>query len=49
VASAVVLFLASRGADTGYDRNPDELITLAVRAQWGKNPPDQVTDWVAAR
>lgn len=49
VASAVVLFLATRGADTGYDRDPDELITLAVRRQWGKDPPEQVTDWLAAR
>ena len=46
--AAVVLFLAARGGDTGYDRDPDELITLAVRRQWGKDPPEQVADWVAA-
>jgi hypothetical protein len=49
VASAAVLFLAARGGDMGYDRDPAELITLAVRRQWGKDPPEQVADWLAAR
>ena len=37
------------GRPHGYDRDPDELITLAVRRQWGKDPPEQVTDRLAAR
>jgi hypothetical protein len=43
---AVVLFLASRGGSADYDRDPDELIRLAVRAQWHGDPPDEVSDWL---
>jgi hypothetical protein len=47
VASAVVLYLAAKGGTADYDRNPRELIRLAVRAQWHGDPPDYVVDWLA--
>ena len=46
VASAVVLYLASKGGHANDDRDPDELIRLAVRAQWHGNPPQYVDDWL---
>ena len=49
VATAVVLYLAGRGGQPDYDRDPDELIELAVRTQWHGDPPDYVSDWLAAR
>ena len=49
VASAVVLYLAEKGGRPDYDRNPDELIRLAVRAQWRGDPPDYVADWLGER
>jgi hypothetical protein len=49
VASAVVLYLASKGGRASYDRDPDELIRLAVRAQWHGDPPSSVADWLGAR
>ena len=49
VATAVVLYLAHRGGQPAYDRDPDELIQLAVRNQWHGDPPDYVADWLAAR
>jgi hypothetical protein len=49
VASAVVLYLASHGGRADYDRDPEELIELAVRAQWHGHPPEAVADWVAGR
>jgi hypothetical protein len=49
VATAVVLYLAGKGGEAEYDRNPDELIQLAVRAQWHGDPPDYVADWLAGR
>jgi hypothetical protein len=49
VASAVVLYLAAHGGDADYDGDPEELIRLAVRAQWRGNPPSAVADWVAGR
>jgi hypothetical protein len=49
VATAVVLYLAARGGQADYDRDPDELIRLAVRAQWHGDPPHYVTHWLAAR
>jgi hypothetical protein len=48
VATAIVLYLAARRGSADYDRDPDELIQLAVRAQWHRDPPDYVADWVAA-
>jgi hypothetical protein len=46
LVTAVVLFLASRGGSADYDRDPDELIRLAVRAQWHGDPPEEVRDWL---
>jgi hypothetical protein len=49
VALAVVLYLASKGGDASYDRDPGELMRLAARAQWREDPPDAVADWLADR
>jgi hypothetical protein len=49
VASAVVLYLAGHGGRARYDRDPDELVRLAVKAQWHGDPPDYVADWLAGR
>jgi hypothetical protein len=49
VALAVVLYLASKGGDASYDRDPRELMRLAARAQWRDDPPDAVADWLADR
>jgi hypothetical protein len=49
VASAVALYLASHHGTAEYDRDPDELILLAVRAQWHGQPPAFVADWLSAR
>ena len=46
VATAVVLYLAGRGGQPDYDRDPNELIQLAVRNQWRGDPPDYVADWL---
>jgi hypothetical protein len=49
VASAAILYLAARGGDPSYNRDPDELIRLAVKAEWHGDPPAAVSDWVAQR
>ena len=49
VASAVALYLVSHHGSAEYDRDPDELIRLAVRAQWHGQPPEFVADWLSAR
>jgi hypothetical protein len=49
VAAAVVLYLASKGGLADHDRDPGELIRLAVRAQWRGDPPTAVAEWVAGR
>lgn len=46
VANAVVLYLGSQGGEASFDRDPDELIRLSVRAQWHGDPPEAVADWV---
>ena len=46
VANAVVLYLGSHGGEASFDRDPDELIRLSVRAQWHGDPPEAVADWV---
>jgi hypothetical protein len=48
VASVVVLYLASRGGEASYDRDPEELM-LAVRAEWHGDRPEYVADWVEGR
>jgi hypothetical protein len=49
VATAVVLYLASKHGHAEYDRDPDELVSLAVKALWKAHPPSDVADWLAAR
>jgi hypothetical protein len=49
LVNAVVLYLASHGGRVDYDRDPDELIQLAVRSQWHGEPPDDVRDWLDQR
>jgi hypothetical protein len=49
VASAVVLYLAAQRGEMSYDRDPSELMRLAVRAQWHGDPPDYVADWLGDR
>jgi hypothetical protein len=49
VATAVVLYLASKGGRASYDRDPRELMRLAARAQWRDDLPSDVEDWLAAR
>jgi hypothetical protein len=49
VAIAVVLYLSRRRGAAGYDRNPRELMRLAARAQWRRDPPSAVVDWLADR
>jgi hypothetical protein len=49
VATAVVLYLAHRRGHADYDRDPRELMRLAARAQWRKDPPQAVADWLADR
>jgi hypothetical protein len=49
VALAIVLYSASKGGRVDYDRDPSELITLAARALWHRDPPQAVVDWLADR
>jgi len=49
VATTVVLYLASHGGREDADRDGEELIRLAVRAQWHGQPPRYVADWLAVR
>jgi hypothetical protein len=49
VATAIVLYLASKEGRAGYDRDPRELMRLAARAQWRDDPPSYVADWLAAQ
>ena len=49
VALSIILFMASRGGNVDYDRDPGELMRLAARAQWHRDPPKAVVDWLADR
>lgn len=49
MATAVVLYLASKRGEASGDRNPRELLSLAARAQWRGDPPSAVADWLADR
>jgi hypothetical protein len=49
VASAVVLYLASKQGQESYDRDPSELRRLAVRAEWHGDPPSYVADWLGGK
>lgn len=47
VAQAVVLYLAHRRDQ--IDGDDDDVISLAVRAEFSGNPPQSVLDWLADR
>jgi hypothetical protein len=49
VATAVVLYLAAKRSQGDSIRDPQELMRLAVRAQWHGDPPEAVVEWLADR
>jgi hypothetical protein len=49
MATAVVLYLAAKGGRGDNIRDPRELMRLAVRAQWHRDPPEAVVEWLADR
>ena len=49
VATAVVLYLAAKRGRGDDIRDPFELMRLAARAQWHRDPPEAVVDWLADR
>ena len=49
VATAVVLYLAAKRSSADSIRDPQELIRLAARAQWERDPPAGVVEWLEAR
>jgi hypothetical protein len=49
VATAVVLYLAAKRSSGDGIRDPRELIRLAARGQWHRDPPTAVVDWLGAR
>jgi hypothetical protein len=49
VATAVVLYLAAKRGRGGDDRDPQELMRLAVRSLWHGDPPSGVAEWLAER
>jgi hypothetical protein len=46
MAQAVVLYLAHRLDE--FDDDPDEILTLAARAEFDGNPPAAVREWLEA-
>jgi hypothetical protein len=48
VASAVVLYLAAKRSYAEDVHDPHELMRLASRLQWHRDPPTGVADWLAA-
>jgi hypothetical protein len=49
VASAVVLYLASKRGHGVDVHDPRELMRLAARLQWHEDPPTGVADWLVAQ
>ena len=47
VAQAVVLYLAHRRDE--IEEDDDDILSLAVRAEFSGNPPQSVLDWLAER
>ena len=47
VANAAILYLAHRRDE--FDDDPDDILRLAVRAEWKGNPPEAVVDWLSDR
>lgn len=49
VATAVVLYLAAKRSRGDEIRDPQEVMRLAARAQWHREPPEAVVEWLADR
>jgi hypothetical protein len=49
VLTAVVLYLANDRSRGDSIRDPRELMRLAARAQWHRDPPLMVEEWLAGR
>lgn len=49
VATAVVLYLAAKRGHGDDIRDPRELMRLSVRAQWHRDPPETVVEWLGDR
>jgi hypothetical protein len=47
VANAVIIYLAYRRDE--FDDDPDDVLRLAVRAEWRGDPPQAVEDWLSDR
>src|SRR3954465_14594271 len=47
VANAVILYLAHRRDE--YDDDPEDILRLAVRAEWKGDPPEAVRGWLSDR
>jgi hypothetical protein len=47
VANAVILYLAHRRDE--FDDDPEDIVRLAVRAEWKGDPPEAVVEWLEAR
>jgi hypothetical protein len=47
LAAAVVLYLAHRRDE--FDDDAEDVLRLAVRAEWKGDPPSRVVDWLAER
>jgi hypothetical protein len=47
VANAVVLYLAHRRDE--FDDDPEDVVRLAVRAEWKGDPPEAVEEWLGDR
>lgn len=47
IASATIIYLAHRRDE--IDDDPENILRLAVRAEWKGDPPSPVLDWLADR
>jgi hypothetical protein len=47
VSNATILYLAHRRDE--FDDDPEDILRLAVRAEWRGDPPEVVVDWLADR
>lgn len=47
MAAAITIYLSFRRDELGAD--PEDLVRLAARAEWGGDPPGVVTVWLAER
>jgi hypothetical protein len=47
VANAVIIYLAHRRDE--FDDDPEDILRLAARSEWQRNPPEAVVDWLADR